>query len=626
MKIQVSPLPDFVFLEQSFPVSLTLLNEESNCLVIGQTPVVHVYLCYTDMNNNYVRVLSRNQIISIDTVNLQFSKEGILSFNMSVNELSVAHENRSFSIQIKCEDNVQIEDGFSTSFKCVRYKLSVDYDVENNIWYKDEGGKKNCITLHIRLLDVDDKIVSLDNADHRLIPLTYDLQYDAPESLPVNRQLLKVLDDKSEIGLNGECDCHLRIEDVSKNHQQRKFIINILPNYYNFPQNWDIAPVSTPPILVKSKRNKDNKAIKRPADFFGDKHDFASDSQRKPLGIDHCMSLISEYLCTTFKVVKELEWQTIGCEPYSTNMKINRCPYCYVYRDGRNPQAEHTNNCLLKQLSLNNNSVIHALEELNSTLLSPTVPSVMNISPSNTDINTSSSLLTHPSSVPLSTSTSTSLPTSTLTELPPLNTIPNNTQLTNNTLHVEGLFSRQDLTGLSQQRLLGNPLLTQGGPSVTYMNPRVGFPQSNPLALFINSTGQNGLPPNLGIISTNHGILTRPNEKSIKSSEETVSYVYISPMLSKTYGAAAFNKDNAIVGLYTLNQTDSSSLLKYIDLVKENTYGDEMIESIVSLCNNDFKEQKAQKIVFGTTKEDKEKKKNQIYNQMLVHINTDTFH
>lgn len=58
---------------------------------------------------------------------------------------------------------------------------------------------------------------------------------------------------------NGSVCVHVRIEDVSKNHQNQRFRIAVLPDAVKAPADGDISPAVSNPVLVRSKRNKRNR-------------------------------------------------------------------------------------------------------------------------------------------------------------------------------------------------------------------------------------------------------------------------------------------------------------------------------------------------------------------------------
>ena len=54
--------------------------------------------------------------------------------------------------------------------------------------------------------------------------------------------------------IKGFCQLSVRIDSVSKNHNNKAFIIHVFPDLDEYPQNCDIGGCYTIPIKVKSKR------------------------------------------------------------------------------------------------------------------------------------------------------------------------------------------------------------------------------------------------------------------------------------------------------------------------------------------------------------------------------------
>mmetsp|Transcript_27913 Transcript_27913/g.80652 ORF Transcript_27913/g.80652 Transcript_27913/m.80652 type:complete len:914 (-) Transcript_27913:123-2864(-) len=131
-----------------------------------------------------------------------------------------------------------------------RFKVEpIDWDPT---WYKDEGGREKCMQVRVSLSDKNGDPVS-----GRKIPLKFTLLYDNGQSLRVmNQGILKVFgSDRQYINPNGSAAIiSFRIEDVSKNHQGMAFKLEIAPDSPRTAS--DIAPGFSPPVSIRSKRNK----------------------------------------------------------------------------------------------------------------------------------------------------------------------------------------------------------------------------------------------------------------------------------------------------------------------------------------------------------------------------------
>lgn len=89
------------------------------------------------------------------------------------------------------------------------------------------------------------------------VPLRVSLVYE--DGLPVTKQdILKLSSDSRQVvdPETGTAALRLRIEDVSKNHQSKGFVIKVGPDTQHSPMNSDISPDLSSAISVRSKRNR----------------------------------------------------------------------------------------------------------------------------------------------------------------------------------------------------------------------------------------------------------------------------------------------------------------------------------------------------------------------------------
>ena len=91
---------------------------------------------------------------------------------------------------------------------------------------------------------------------NRHITLGVLLRYD-DGSVVSNQTILKIIGDVN-IKETGKTFLRVRIEDVSRNHQKKKFQIYIFPDLNENPHGDDISPVETSSIEVRSKIKKNN--------------------------------------------------------------------------------------------------------------------------------------------------------------------------------------------------------------------------------------------------------------------------------------------------------------------------------------------------------------------------------
>ena len=114
-----------------------------------------------------------------------------------------------------------------------RLKFATDPD---KLWFKDEGGRDKCIELSVNLVDHAGRPVQ-----GRDVPLKVTLLYESGIAV-VDQGILKAATDCTKaVGQSGSAVLRLRIEDVSKNHQNQAFVIKVEPDTGYSPLDFDIS-------------------------------------------------------------------------------------------------------------------------------------------------------------------------------------------------------------------------------------------------------------------------------------------------------------------------------------------------------------------------------------------------
>jgi hypothetical protein len=131
---------------------------------------------------------------------------------------------------------------------------------ENQIvstFFKDEGGKKNQIPLHVQLVTPPNTPF-----DRNGMKLKCLLLYN--DGLQVSDQtLLNISDDRClYVDANGYAKINCRIEDISLNHEKQKFVVQVSPDLDSIPLSADVNDQRTPGIRVRTKISKSNR-VKR---------------------------------------------------------------------------------------------------------------------------------------------------------------------------------------------------------------------------------------------------------------------------------------------------------------------------------------------------------------------------
>ncbi|ETW02798.1 hypothetical protein, variant [Aphanomyces invadans] len=134
-----------------------------------------------------------------------------------------------------------------------------------DVWFKDEGGRDKCMTIQVQVEAAPGHTVS-----QRIIPLELTLLYDSGDVVQTSAVatspstgILKLFPDLRPNITNGHVSISFRIEDVSKNHQNHSFVLQIAPESSNVYA--DISSVRTAPVAIRSKRNKRRLGLKSPS-------------------------------------------------------------------------------------------------------------------------------------------------------------------------------------------------------------------------------------------------------------------------------------------------------------------------------------------------------------------------
>jgi hypothetical protein len=113
--------------------------------------------------------------------------------------------------------------------------------------------KKSILQIRVCLLDEYDTIVKGLN-----VPLKATLHYEhETDREDLDQRMLTSPDKKIVIDIFGVTILRFRIEDISRNHLNRRFQIKLAPDTSMFPEYADINAVVTTPIHVMSKNPTD---------------------------------------------------------------------------------------------------------------------------------------------------------------------------------------------------------------------------------------------------------------------------------------------------------------------------------------------------------------------------------
>lgn len=223
-------------------------------------------------------------IIKLQNQDYTFDLYGTCSLTIQFYELSSAYDNRQFILYAQYGTTI----GISTSMRSIKYQLSSDYSsnpssllipspikssistlesqsqpqstlsetltkskkyISPIVWYKDRGGKKNCIEIPVRLVSSDGE-----NVLGMIIPIHVELIY-SDGTVVDNQQILEMNRESRllTIGSTGQSILRIRITEVSMRHKGKLFALKISPDTLKSSICKDISPVISNSIEVKSK-------------------------------------------------------------------------------------------------------------------------------------------------------------------------------------------------------------------------------------------------------------------------------------------------------------------------------------------------------------------------------------
>lgn len=256
MKLTItSPSDCYLFFHQIFNLRLFLWVKE-NELYCGDPFSLKVSL--------YVIENDKRSLVALDSYvsvhgSMLMDERGTSIMGLSFKEYAAGKKfifeysfNNKDMESISCESEV---------LYCVRYKLNVFgfsnvESTENNsfIWYKDKGGRANCIEMAVNLVDITGNAVFVDNP----ISLKAVLYYFSGERVDRgDGQNLFVLhtDSIMELTRNASAVVKLRINEVSNRHLGQLFKVQFSVDAATLRAS-EYGPVFTNGINVKSKINK----------------------------------------------------------------------------------------------------------------------------------------------------------------------------------------------------------------------------------------------------------------------------------------------------------------------------------------------------------------------------------
>jgi hypothetical protein len=220
-------------------------------------------------------------------------------------------------------------------------------------WYKDEGGKQNSMVLSARVVAEPRGVPTAG------VPLSLRLLYENKQVVP-SQDILSIQPDSQLVtDEDGYAIVKFKVSEVSQRHQGQKFLLELLPNVASDPMATGIAPTSSNPFVVLSKR-KNRRQMRQPSVAYSVPANAVRPFAKSEGGTSSADGQFVEgaplqrLALSAHAILQSLEWQLVG---YGIDLKgaadtrhpIRRCPMCLVSRDITTGDAPHATNCVLSR-------------------------------------------------------------------------------------------------------------------------------------------------------------------------------------------------------------------------------------------------------------------------------------
>jgi hypothetical protein len=261
--LKIQPQPEqFLYVDKFVDLNVYLIGSDDQ-LQCGMRTELKCALLYDEqplvaMSKSGVLVIDRGASQSSESDrgashDAVVGESGMLKLRVKFSENSMAHGNKKFCLSISSlnSSHLGIVMPFTTSgITVIRHRLVIQNTLPE-LWYKDEGGQNKCMTLTVHMLDSTGRCVKGTN-----VPLKVTLCYENKQQVTDQAILKDMKEAPLPIGTDGIAQLKLRIEDVSKNHQNRNFCVKVEADTQQCPMNFDIACDYSSFVQIRSKRNK----------------------------------------------------------------------------------------------------------------------------------------------------------------------------------------------------------------------------------------------------------------------------------------------------------------------------------------------------------------------------------
>jgi hypothetical protein len=245
---QVHPFP---FLDSVVELRVALFNDTGR-IVKGRDVAFNICLQYVD--DPHSNLASDVEILN-PSAQVVCGKTGV-SPTLQIKFLTSCCSIRPYVLTLFPAQERSIVPSSSSHIQVVSYRMSISNEQDIvTPWFKDEGGKGNQIVLNAALINSHGNTVTTRPG----MKLKATLFYDDDEKV-ANQNILKIsADTKMFLGGDGQATIKCRVEEISGNHDNRRFKVMVSPDTIHNPANNDVSYIFTPEILVKSKISKKNR-------------------------------------------------------------------------------------------------------------------------------------------------------------------------------------------------------------------------------------------------------------------------------------------------------------------------------------------------------------------------------
>jgi len=240
-RITVSSKSTFIFFAKPFPVEVFLVSERNDLQKVSNSILVSI------KDESGERFLPETNFFSTIPGNVQLL-DGASQFQVVVHPNANLIGNKIF-VHITSSFGDFKAEGVSATFILCKAALSLVNQPPPK-WFKDEGGKNNCIELSVKLEDEGNGAFK----NKAEIPLQVALVYEDGKEVTKQSILQTARDNPMSTDSDGQYTLRFRVDEVSQRHQGQNFRIKIMPNTLISPGTAAVAPAVTNAFTVLSKR------------------------------------------------------------------------------------------------------------------------------------------------------------------------------------------------------------------------------------------------------------------------------------------------------------------------------------------------------------------------------------